>query len=93
MVAPLALVCVMGATTAIVVSSRAVDQGTVSAKPEHRRPSAHRRSTYVVRSGDTLSSIALRVGVPVNDLQDLNPETDSLSLQPGQRLRLRRTSS
>jgi len=92
LVAPLALVCAIGATGAVVVSSRAGDRTTVSTAPKHERSAAPRHSTYVVRNGDTLSSIALRVGVPVNDLQNLNPETDSLSLQPGQRLRLRTSS-
>ncbi|HMS62032.1 MAG TPA: LysM domain-containing protein [Solirubrobacteraceae bacterium] len=45
--------------------------------------------TYVVRSGDTLSSIALETGVPVAKLQSLNPDVDVQALQPGQRLKLR----
>lgn len=47
------------------------------------------RRTYVVRSGDTLSSIALETGVPVATLQSLNPDIDVQALQPGQRLKLR----
>ncbi len=47
------------------------------------------RKTYIVRSGDTLSSIALDTGVPVGTLQSLNPDVDVQALQPGQRLKLR----
>lgn len=46
------------------------------------------RKTYVVRSGDTLSSISLETGVPVARLQSLNPDIDVQALQPGQRLKL-----
>jgi LysM repeat protein len=42
-----------------------------------------------VRSGDTLTSISIETGVPVETLQQLNPGLDTQALQPGQRLRLR----
>ena len=54
---------------------------------------SHRtRRFYVVRSGDTLSQIADRTGVSVADITNLNPSLANApnSLQPGQRLRLRR---
>jgi len=44
---------------------------------------------YVVKNGDTLSAIAERVGVALEDLQRLNPKVTPQSLVPGQRLRLR----
>lgn len=47
------------------------------------------RATYRVHSGDTLTEIAARTEVPVSELKRLNPEADSFTLQPGQRLRLR----
>lgn len=47
---------------------------------------------YVVKPGDTLSSIAQRTGVAMDRLTALNPSLSSSpnSLQTGQRLRLRR---
>lgn len=44
---------------------------------------------YVVRSGDTLSSISLETSVPLGRLNQLNPRLDAQALQPGQRLTLR----
>lgn len=93
LLAPLALAAVIIATAAIVTSGTGEEQRTGVAPKKAGASSATRRRTYVVRSGDTLSSIALRLGVPVNDLVDLNPNADTFTLQPGQRLRLRRASS
>lgn len=45
---------------------------------------------YVVKSGDSLSIISARTGVPLPTLELLNPGVSSNSLQVGQRLRLRR---
>lgn len=63
--------------------------------PTRRLPvtHAHHRSKkfYVIHSGDTLSSISLKTGVSVGELQTLNPSLTSNpnALQTGQRLRLR----
>jgi LysM repeat protein len=46
--------------------------------------------TYRVKSGDTLGAIAESTGVPVIELQELNPDLDASSLSVGQRIRLRR---
>ena len=47
---------------------------------------------YVVKPGDTLSTIAAKTGVSMTSLTALNPSLASSpnSLQTGQRLRLRR---
>ena len=47
------------------------------------------RSIYVVKTGDTLGSIAERTGVPVEKLQELNPELDPQALVSGQKIKLR----
>lgn len=47
------------------------------------------RVTYTVQSGDTFGSIAAREGVPVAQLERLNPGVSSNSLQVGQRLRIK----
>ena len=47
------------------------------------------RRTYVVRVGDTLTSIATRFGVSTDRLTALNRGLDPQALQPGARLKLR----
>lgn len=47
------------------------------------------RRRYTVEPGDTPSGIAEKVGIPLEELLDLNPEVDPQTLSPGQKLRLR----
>jgi len=47
-------------------------------------------ATYVVRSGDTLTAIAHRTGVPVARIEALNPRVDPQILIAGETLKLRR---
>ena len=47
------------------------------------------RESYVVESGDTLSSIAEETGTTVEELQRLNPDIDPQILVSGQKLKLR----
>jgi LysM repeat protein len=49
---------------------------------------AHRR-TYTVRAGDTLGAIAIKTGVSVSTLEDLNPGLDPTGLVAGQKIKLR----
>jgi LysM repeat protein len=44
---------------------------------------------YVVKPGDNLAAIAQQTGVPLEELQALNPELDPQGLVSGQRVRLR----
>ncbi len=44
---------------------------------------------YVVKQGDSLSTVAAKTGVPVGQLEALNPTVDPNVLHVGQRLRLR----
>jgi LysM repeat protein len=44
---------------------------------------------YVVKSGDSLSTISVRTRVSVPTLESLNPGVNPNALQTGQRLRLR----
>jgi LysM repeat protein len=59
--------------------------------PAPKKPHRHPKF-YVVKSGDTLSAIAGRTGVSVEQLTNLNASLANSpnSLQTGQRLRLRR---
>ncbi len=49
---------------------------------------AKRRRAYVVKSGDTLSAISIKTGVPLATIQRLNPKLDADTLHAGQRVRL-----
>jgi LysM domain len=50
---------------------------------------ARQPAKYVVKEGDTLGSISEETGVPVEQLQELNPELDPQALVTGQEVRLR----
>jgi LysM repeat protein len=45
---------------------------------------------YVVKSGDTPSSIAVKTGVPLSQIEQLNPSLDPQALSLGERIRLRK---
>jgi LysM repeat protein len=47
------------------------------------------QDVYVVKSGDTLGSISEKTGIPVERLQELNPELDPQALVSGQKIKLR----
>ena len=48
------------------------------------------RKTYVVKPGDTPSSIAEKTNVPLSTIQQLNPDLDDQTLSVGQKIKLRR---
>ena len=53
---------------------------------ERRRPT---RTSYTVKTGDTLAGIAEKTGVPVEKIQEINPELDPQALVSGQKIKLR----
>jgi len=55
---------------------------TLTAQP----PASNGSTKYVVKPGDTLSEIALRLGVPLQRLKELNPFINFDILWPGQEL-------
>lgn len=55
----------------------------------HKTHHEHVPVTYEVKSGDTLISIAQRMGVSVVRIEALNPEIDPQSLIVGEQLKLR----
>lgn len=103
LLAPLALVAFGLAFFAIVLGSgtgvgqqAAQGRQTASGSPpdaarSQERPSRRRtgRRSYTVETGDTLGAIAERTGVPIEQLQDLNPDLDPQALTAGQKLKLR----
>lgn len=82
---------------AIIAISSAVggDDSSDSSGGRHHGAKAHKAHhehvpvTYEVKSGDTLISIAHRMGVPVVRIENLNPEVDPQSLIVGEQLKLR----
>ncbi len=93
--APIALAATIAAT--VLVVRGAVSQGHPAASPglavtAARTSRAPKRLPlfYVVKSGDSMTSIAAKTGVPLGTIQALNPSVDPNTLQTGQKLRLRR---
>ena len=77
----------------MVVSAGLKDDSSSSSKSganhaaKQQKPKRRRRrdpKTYKVKTGDTLSSIARKTGVPVAELQALNPEVDPQILVVGE---------
>jgi len=92
--APLAL---LAAAVAVVVVVQASKPGSSSSSPSATRtavtqPARQTRRTapraYVVKVGDTLTVIADKTGVSLDEIQRLNPDVDPNALQTGERLRL-----
>ncbi len=55
-------------------------------KPDNKKP---KRRTYVVESGDSLSSIAEQFGLTVEEVLALNEDVDPQALVTGQKLTLK----
>jgi LysM repeat protein len=73
-------------------AEKARDLGTSATTTKKRRHSTRGKlpqSVYIVKSGDTLGSIAETTGVPVEKLQTLNPNLDQFSLVAGQKIKIR----
>ena len=45
--------------------------------------------SYTVDAGDTLDGISDKTGVPIEDLEQLNPDLDPQALTAGQKIKLR----
>jgi len=69
-------------------SSTTTKTGTTSTTK--RKSGKKAKTTYTVKSGDSLSSIASKNGVNVAALQEANPKVDASALHPGQKLKLPR---
>jgi hypothetical protein len=93
--APVALVAAIAGTYAVVHAGLKPKPAVTLSQPSPGRGTpAHRHFArakfYVVSPRDNLTAIATKTGVPVGNIEALNPNLDPNSLQPGQRLRLRR---
>ena len=98
-IAPLALV-VFALALFLVVNSTSSDGGEKSgakgtAEPAQVTPSPSvkrkrkQRKTYTIKAGDTPSGIAVKVGIPLDQILELNPDLDPQTLTPGTKIKLR----
>ena len=97
--APLALVAFALALFIVVSSTTRDDGGEPGAQgtsaPAEATPTPtpgkkkRPRKTYTIKSGDTPSGIAVKVGVPLDQILELNPDLDPQTLTPGTKLKLR----
>lgn len=103
--APLALVAVVVALWLIVnhsLDTGSGGSGATTTEQESPAPGAknasrpkknkkkHAKRTYTVKPGDTPSGIAEKTGVPLEKIEELNPDLDPQALAPGTKLKLRR---
>jgi LysM repeat protein len=97
----LALAAIAAAIVAIIVVAKNTDlnsdsgnkgnaQKTQTHKEKKQTKPRTKAKTYEVQSGDTLTSIAHKTGVPVAELQALNPEVDPQILVAGEVLKLQK---
>lgn len=89
--APGALLAVLLAVVLVVQSGTGGDPakpvaGTTTTTERTRTKG---RKSYTVRPGDSLSQIAQRYNLTVDQLQELNPDVDPQAIRAGQRLSLR----
>jgi LysM repeat protein len=64
--------------------------GTKAQQTSERKSTQKRkRKTYVVKPGDTPSAIAEKTGVPLAEIERLNPDLDPQLLAPGTKIKLR----
>jgi LysM repeat protein len=99
LMAPLALLLVVGAVALVVLNSNIAggDDGesattteqTSTERTTETQPGRPQRRRYTIKAGDTLGGISEKTGVSVEELQALNPELDPQALVAGQRIKLR----
>ena len=95
----LALAALAGAIVAIIVvvsnthlhssSDNKAGQKNQPHKEQQKKPRTKAKK-YVVKSGDTLTSIAHKTGLTVAEIQALNPEVDPQILIAGETLKLQK---
>jgi LysM repeat protein len=102
LLAPIALIAFVFALVVVIGSSDAPDDSDDDRGRASQRQAGGTGTTtaegpgapvpgnfYTVKTGDTLAAIAETVGVPVERLQELNPDLDPQALVSGQKIRLR----
>jgi LysM repeat protein len=98
--APLALAAAITATYLVVhhavgnktssTTTPTVQTTNTAVRRGRSAPTASKAKFYVVKPGDSLLGIAAKTGVSVATIEALNPRVNPNTIQPAQRLRLRR---
>ena len=101
LLAPAALVlCALAFAGVVISTSGGGDDGSSPASDTSTAPKSDTQAatapkpkpkpaTYTVKAGDNLGSIAAKTDVPVETLQELNPELDPQALVSGQKIKLK----
>ena len=84
-----AVVVVVAVLTAATGDDSSSPKGQGKSHPQKEKKHRTKAKTYTVESGDTLTAIAHKTGVPVAEILALNPEVDPQILIAGQTLKLR----
>jgi LysM repeat protein len=92
--APVAIIAVAIAVV-LIVRARVDTHHPAAAPAAHHVPVARHSAPkkarfYVIKPGDSLSTISVKTRVPIATLKALNPSIDPNALQTGTRLRLSR---
>jgi LysM repeat protein len=96
----LALIALIAAVVALVIVAKNTDLHSDSKDKGQNTAQTHKQQQqtkprtkakkYVVKSGDTLTSISHKTGIPVAEIQALNPEVDPQILIAGETLKLQK---
>jgi LysM repeat protein len=92
-----AVLALVGAVVVIVIAVSAAMNSSTSSSSHHKQHQAQKEKkkhrtkakSYTVETGDTLTAIAHKTGVPVAEILALNPEVDPQILIAGQTLKLK----
>lgn len=90
-----ALALIAAVLALVVIAGAAMNDDSSSPEQKTERPAEKdkkqrtKAKTYTVETGDTLTAIARKTGVPVAEILALNPEVDPQILIAGQTLKLR----
>jgi len=92
-----AVLALIGAVIVIAIVASTALNSSDSSSSHHKQNQAQKEKkkprtkakTYTVETGDTLTAIAHKTGVPVAEILALNPEVDPQILIAGQTLKLK----
>lgn len=92
-----AVLALIGAVIMLVVVVSTATNSSNSSSTHHKQQPAQKKKTkhrteaktYTVQSGDTLTAIAHKTGVPLSEIMALNPGVDPQILTSGEVLKLK----
>jgi len=84
-----AVVAVVAVLSTVASDDSSSPKSQAKSHPQKEKKHRTKAKSYTVESGDTLTAIAHKTGVPVAEILALNPEVDPQILIAGQTLKLR----